>query len=150
MQDDQDKEGQMKYRVQENTTKNPGGGEIFRTRPDRSCGPLSLLYSGCRVSFPGVKRPGRGANHPPPSSTEVKERVELYHYYPCGVSWLFYGELYLFLPNSICSTVHFYVPQIDSCRVHLPATHALPLRNSARLHPFHLHVFHLRLGSHRD
>jgi hypothetical protein len=24
-------------------------------------------------SFPGVKRPGRGADHPPPSSTEVKK-----------------------------------------------------------------------------
>jgi len=28
-------------------------------------------------SFPGVKRPGHGVNHPPPSSAEVKERVEL-------------------------------------------------------------------------
>jgi hypothetical protein len=26
-------------------------------------------------SFPGVKRPGRGVDHPPPSSAEVKERV---------------------------------------------------------------------------
>jgi hypothetical protein len=41
---------------------NPGGGEIFRTRPDRPCGPSSLLYNG---SFPGVKRSGRGAGHPP-------------------------------------------------------------------------------------
>ena len=29
-------------------------------------------------SFPGVKRPGRGVDHPPPSSAEVKESVELY------------------------------------------------------------------------
>jgi len=29
-------------------------------------------------SSPGVKRPGRGVDHPPPSSAEVKERVELY------------------------------------------------------------------------
>jgi hypothetical protein len=28
-------------------------------------------------SFPGVKQPGRGIDHPPPSSAEVKERVEL-------------------------------------------------------------------------
>jgi hypothetical protein len=28
-------------------------------------------------SFPEVKRPGRGVDHPPPSSAEVKERVEL-------------------------------------------------------------------------
>jgi hypothetical protein len=29
-------------------------GEIFRTRPDRSWDPPSLLYNGCRV-FPGGK-----------------------------------------------------------------------------------------------
>ena len=29
-------------------------------------------------SFPGVKWPGSGVDHPPPSKTEVKERVELY------------------------------------------------------------------------
>jgi len=28
-------------------------------------------------SFPEVKRPGHGIDHPPPSSAEVKERVEL-------------------------------------------------------------------------
>jgi len=28
-------------------------------------------------SFPGLKRPGRGVDHPPASSVEVKERVEL-------------------------------------------------------------------------
>jgi hypothetical protein len=33
-------------------------------------------------SFPGVKRPGRGVNHPPSSSTRVKERLELYLYSP--------------------------------------------------------------------
>ena len=30
---------------------NPGGGEIFHTRPDRPWGPPSLLYNGYRV-FP--------------------------------------------------------------------------------------------------
>jgi len=34
---------------------NPGGGEIFRTRPDRPLGPSNLLYNGYRFSFPGVK-----------------------------------------------------------------------------------------------
>jgi hypothetical protein len=28
-------------------------------------------------SFPGIKRPGRGVDHPPPSSAEVIERVQL-------------------------------------------------------------------------
>ena len=55
----------------------PVGGEIYRTRPDQPRGPPSFLYSGYRVSFPGVKRPGRGDNHPPSSSADVKERVEL-------------------------------------------------------------------------
>ena len=36
--------------------------------------------------FPGVKRPGHGDDHPPPSSAEVKERVELYLYSPSGPS----------------------------------------------------------------
>jgi hypothetical protein len=37
--------------------KNPGGGQIFRTRPDRPWGPPSLLYNGYRV-FPGGKAAG--------------------------------------------------------------------------------------------
>ena len=46
-------------------------GENFRTCPDRPWGPPSLLYNGYRV-FPGGKeRPGRDANHPPPSSAVV-------------------------------------------------------------------------------
>ena len=65
---------------------NLGGGEIFRTRPD-PWGPPSLLYNSYRVSFPGVRRPGRGVDHPPLSSTEIKERVEIYHYFPSGPSW---------------------------------------------------------------
>jgi hypothetical protein len=66
---------------------NPGGGKIFRSRPDRPWGPPSLLYNGYWVYFPGVKRPGRGVDRPPPSSAEVKERVELYLYSPSGSSW---------------------------------------------------------------
>ena len=47
-------------------------------------------------SFPGVKRPGRGIEHLPPFSAEVKERVELYLYSPLGLRGLFWGELYLY------------------------------------------------------
>jgi len=48
-------------------------------------------------SFPGVNRPGRGLDHPLPSATEVKDKVELYVYPPLGLRGLFYGELYLCL-----------------------------------------------------
>ena len=45
-------------------------GEIFG-RPDRSCGPLSLLYNGYRVFLGGRKRLGPDADPSPPSSAEV-------------------------------------------------------------------------------
>jgi hypothetical protein len=48
------------------------GGEIFRTRPDRPWGLHSVLYNGYRV-FPGVKRPGRGADNLPHLSDEGKK-----------------------------------------------------------------------------
>jgi hypothetical protein len=55
-------------------------------------GPASLLADRSRVSVPGFKRPGRGFDHPPPSSAEVKERVELYVYSPSGPSWPVLGR----------------------------------------------------------
>jgi hypothetical protein len=60
--------------------RNACGGEIFRTCPDRLWGPPILLYNGYRLSLPGVKRSGRGVDHPPSSNVEGKERVEVYLY----------------------------------------------------------------------
>ena len=57
---------------------NPGEGEIFRSRPDRPWGPPSLVYNKYRVSFLGVRRPGRGVNHPLPSSAEFKKKLYLF------------------------------------------------------------------------
>jgi hypothetical protein len=51
-----------------------GGGEIFRTRPDRPWDSLSLLCNGYQI-FYGVKQPGRGVKPPTPSSVEVKGGV---------------------------------------------------------------------------
>jgi len=63
---------------------NPGGGEIFRTFPDRLWAPPSLLYNGYWV-FPGGKqRPERDADPSPPPSAVGHERVELYLYSPYG------------------------------------------------------------------
>jgi len=42
------------------------------------------MGTGC---FQGVKRPGRGVDHPLPSSAEVEERVEIYIYSPSGPPW---------------------------------------------------------------
>jgi hypothetical protein len=45
--------------------------------------PSVLLHNAYRVLCPPVvKRPGFGVNHPPPSSAEVKERVEMYIHSP--------------------------------------------------------------------
>ena len=51
---------------------NPGGAR-FSARPDQPCGPPSLLYNVYLV-FPGGKvRPGRAADHSPPSRAAVME-----------------------------------------------------------------------------
>jgi hypothetical protein len=47
----------------------------------------SLLYHGYLVSSPRAKQPGHDIDHPPPPSTKVKERVELYLCSPSGFSW---------------------------------------------------------------
>ena len=75
-----------------------GGGEIFRNRPDRPWGPTSLLYNRYR-SFLRVKRSGRRVDHPPTSSAEVKERVELYLYSPSWFLWPVHPITLLTLPR---------------------------------------------------
>jgi hypothetical protein len=50
-------------------------------------------------SFLGVNWRERGVGHPPESSTEVKERVELYLYSPFGSSWpVLVGNVPLLVP----------------------------------------------------
>ena len=46
-------------------------------------------YTASTRSFPGVNRPGRGVDKPPPSRAEVKEGVDP------GLSGQFWDELYL-------------------------------------------------------
>ena len=61
----------------------------------------------CRVSYPGVKRPGRGVNHPHLSSVEFKERVQLYLYSICGHSWSVLGKTSaLPLPYVRCQPIY--------------------------------------------
>jgi hypothetical protein len=49
--------------------------------------------------FPRVKWQGRGVEHPPPSSAEVKKRVKLHLYSPSGPSWPVLGRT---LPFYVC------------------------------------------------
>jgi hypothetical protein len=42
---------------------------------------------GARGSYPGVKWPGREADHLPSSNAEVKECMELYLHSPNTLSW---------------------------------------------------------------
>ena len=81
----------------DNLNYNTGGGEIFRTRPDRPWGPPSLLYNKYWV-FPGGKAAGAWPWLPNPSSAEVQDRVKLYLYPPpVGLRGLCFVELRIFL-----------------------------------------------------
>ena len=65
---------------------NPGGGE-FSTPVHTDPGAHPASYTMGIESFPEVKRPKRGVEHPPPSNAEVIERVDLYLYSPSEPSW---------------------------------------------------------------
>ena len=72
----------------------PWPGTLWTTelaRPSRPpWDPPSFLYSLYRISFRA-----RGADHPPTSSAEVKERVELYLYSPLGIHGLLQSRVWL-------------------------------------------------------
>jgi len=52
-------------------------GVRFSAPVQSSCGSYQASYTLGAEPFPGVRRRGRGVNHPPPSTAEVEERVEL-------------------------------------------------------------------------
>ena len=89
---------------------NPGGGEIFCIHPDRRWGQPSL-----RVSFPEVKRPRRGVNHPPPTTAEVKERVELHIYSPLYLRGLL--QSYFHCNNHGAFAISFVLTAIYNSRL---------------------------------
>ena len=88
---------------------NTSGGQIIRTGAKRHTKTPAKWATGS-LSL-GVKRPGRGVNHQPPSSAEVKERVELYLYSPSGHSRpvLGWSLLLLLLMFPFQSLVLFWV-----------------------------------------
>jgi hypothetical protein len=62
-------------------------GARFSSPVQTGPGTHPVSYTIGTGSFPVVKRPGHGVDHPPPSSAEVKDRVELYLFSISGPSW---------------------------------------------------------------
>jgi len=67
---------------------NPVGGRGCPRQSRLALGPTQPTIKWVGY-FPGVKQPGRGFEHPPSSSAEVKEIVQLYLYSPLGHRGLF-------------------------------------------------------------
>jgi hypothetical protein len=94
-----------------------------------------VSYTMGTGSFPGVKRPGRGVDHPLPSSAEVKQRVELYLCSPSGLSWpVLERTLPLPLPTNSLSRVTsqksegLYQNMLMDIRIHPTFSHPIPLK----------------------
>jgi hypothetical protein len=68
---------------------NPGGGVRYSAPVQSGPGAHPASYTMGAASFPGVKRPRHGVDHPPPSSAEVKERIEYTCASPQGLCSLF-------------------------------------------------------------
>ena len=66
---------------------NPSEDKIFCDHPNRPWGPHILLYNRHPVSFAGVNLQGSDINCPPPSSTKIKERIQVYLLSPSRPSW---------------------------------------------------------------
>jgi hypothetical protein len=80
-----------------------GDGNFFSTTASRTAmGPTQPPVQWVRGGlYLGIKRPGREADHSPPSSAEVKQCVELYLYSPIRLHVVVLssaqGQLYLYL-----------------------------------------------------
>ena len=57
---------------------NPRGGARLSAPVQTGPGAQPISFTMGTGSFPAVKQPGRSVDHPPPSSAEVKGRVQLY------------------------------------------------------------------------
>jgi hypothetical protein len=66
---------------------NPGGGRDLLHLSRLALRTTQPPVQWAPSSFPGVKRPGHGVDHPSPSTAKVKERVQLHLNSPSGPSW---------------------------------------------------------------
>jgi len=67
-------------------------GARFSTPVQTTAGAHPTSCTMVTGSFLGVKRLGHGVEHPSPSSSEVKEIVEVYLYSPAGPLWPLLGK----------------------------------------------------------
>jgi hypothetical protein len=94
----------------------------FPHPPKPALGPTQPPVWWAPDLFPEGKRPGRGVNHPSPSSTDVKEKVELYLYSPSGSSWpaqewnftlhvytFIGGNIYVHVCVCVCTYMYIYI-----------------------------------------
>ena len=94
----------------------PLGGGRFSAHVQTGPWAHSASYTMGTGSFSGVKWPGRGVDHPPPSSAEFKERVNLYMYSPSGPSWPILGvKLAQSQPLTNRARVHLSGTLFKSC-----------------------------------
>jgi len=85
----------------------------FSARPDRSWGPLSLLYNGYRA-FPGSRvRPGRAADHSPPSSAVVMKEWSYTSTHSLDHTTSVKGKLYLYLLLESCSKSCSFLEKVN-------------------------------------
>jgi hypothetical protein len=89
-----------------------GGGDLPRTsRPNLA--PPSFLYKGYWVSFPEIKRPGRGIDHPP----NLVPRLKKEYSYTCAfmacsrAKFTFFNVLFAFNIFQILLLLHIISPK---------------------------------------
>ena len=105
----------------------PGGGEIFRTCPERPWCPTSLLYNRYRV-FPECKvRPGRDPDPSPLLLPRSKIEVSYTSALPKGLRGLWQRETYLRMRERFVQVLCYY-SQFDR---HLPGLVKSDRHNSA-------------------
>jgi len=115
-------------------------GARFYTPVQNGTGAHPPSYAVGTASFPGVKRPGSGVGHPPPSNADDIERVELYIYSASGPSWPVLG----------CSRVQFFISCFSSLHLSTYATSTSSHVLSFSLHLYFFLIFPLHCSLSRN